>query len=118
MSLIKKEQKRRERRIARVRSRLENRNNAVRISVFRSLNHISAQVIDDIQGKTLASATSLMLKEAKGDKKEIAFLVGKALAEQIKGLSVQKLVFDRGRFLYHGRVKALADGLRQGGVQI
>lgn len=118
MSLIKKEQKRRARRIARVRSRLENRNNAVRISVFRSLNNISAQVIDDIQGKTLASASSIVLKNAKGDKKAVAFLVGQALAEQIKGLGVEKFVFDRGRYLYHGRVKALADGLRHGGVQI
>ena len=118
MSLIKREQKRRERRIARVRSRLENRNNAVRISVFRSLNNISVQVIDDVQGKTLASASSLALKKAKGDKKEIAFLVGQALAEQIKGLGIEKYVFDRGCYLYHGRVKALADGLRQGGIQI
>lgn len=118
MSLIKREQKRIERRIARVRSGLKSRNNPVRISVFRSLKHISVQVIDDIQGKTLASASSLVLKEAKGSKKDVAFLVGQALAEQMKGLGIEKFVFDRGRYLYHGRVKALADGLRQGGIQI
>lgn len=118
MSLIKKEHKRIERRVARVRGRLENRHNAVRISVFRSLNHIYAQVIDDSQGKTLASVSSRELDNAKGDKKALAFLVGKTLAEQMSTLGIEKLVFDRGRYLYHGRVKALADGLRQGGVQI
>lgn len=117
MSLITKEHKRIERRVARVRGSLKNRHNPVRISVFRSLNHVYAQVIDDVQGKTLASASSRTLK-AKGDKKAHAFLVGQSLAEQITKLGIEKLVFDRGRYLYHGRVKAVADGLRQGGVHI
>ncbi len=90
-----------------------------RLSVFRSNIHISAQIIDDIKGITLASASSELkeIAEKKATKIEKAALVGKILAEKAKSAGVETVVFDRNGFLYHGRVKSLADGARKGGLK-
>ncbi len=92
-----------------------------RLSVYRSGKQIYAQVICDIQGKTLAAASTLdkNLREKlkSGANKEAASEVGKLVAERAKKAGVSKVVFDRGRYLYHGRVKALADGAREGGLE-
>jgi|SRR6476469_3644236 large subunit ribosomal protein L18 len=90
-----------------------------RLSVHRSGRHIYAQVIDDAAGKTVASASTLE-KDARsktGATAEAASAVGKALAERAKAAGVTSVVFDRGGFLFHGRVKALADGAREGGLE-
>lgn len=86
-----------------------------RLSVFKSNQHIYAQVIDDATGKTVAAASSKELKA--GKTVEAAAAVGKKIAEQAKVAGVIKVVFDRGRYRYHGLVKALADGARAGGMQ-
>jgi large subunit ribosomal protein L18 len=88
-----------------------------RLVVFRSNRGIEAQLIDDDAGRTLASASHLALaKSFKGAKTEQAEAVGKALAAAAKTAGVETCVFDRGGYLYHGRVKALADGAREGGL--
>ncbi len=88
-----------------------------RLLVFRSNRGIFAQLIDDDAGKTVASSSWLELaKTFKGDKTEQAAEVGKRLAESAKKAGVESVVFDRGGYLYHGRVKALADGAREGGL--
>lgn len=89
-----------------------------RLSVFRSLNHVYAQVIDDLTGTTLASASTRDKGfSEKGQKTSEATAVGKLLAERAKEKGVSKVVFDRNGYMYHGRVKALADGAREGGLQ-
>jgi large subunit ribosomal protein L18 len=90
-----------------------------RLSVHRSGRHIYAQVIDDTAGKTLASASTLDkdLKGKTGATRDGAALVGKTLAERAKAAGVSRVVFDRGGFLFHGRVKALADAAREGGLE-
>jgi large subunit ribosomal protein L18 len=87
-----------------------------RLAVFRSNKGIYAQVIDDASGTTLAAASTLNLDDASGTKKDRATQVGKLLAERAKDKGVQQVVFDRGGYLYHGRVAALADGAREGGL--
>jgi large subunit ribosomal protein L18 len=91
-----------------------------RLSVFRSSQHIYAQVIDDAEGRTLAAASSLdkgLRAELKtGADKGAAAAVGKLVAERAKAAGVTQVVFDRGPYLYHGRVKALADAAREGGL--
>src|SRR5262244_1991775 len=109
-----------ERRRRRVRSAL--RDHAAgkpRLSVHRSGRHIYAQVIDDAAGKTLAAASSLDkdVKVKTGATKDSAAAVGKALAERAKKAGVSQVVFDRGGFLFHGRVKALAVAAREGGLE-
>ena len=92
-----------------------------RLSVFRSSKHIYAQVIDDIKGETLASASSLEKTMREGLKTganiDAAKVVGKVLAERAAAKGVKEVVFDRGGYLYHGRVKALADAARAGGLK-
>jgi large subunit ribosomal protein L18 len=92
-----------------------------RLSVFRSSKHIYAQVIDDIKGETLASASSLEKSLREGLKTganiDAAKTVGKVLAERAAAKGVKEVVFDRGGYLYHGRVKALADAAREGGLK-
>lgn len=88
-----------------------------RLSVFRSNAHIYAQLIDDEQGRTLASASSYNLKDAAGNKTEQSKQVGQLIAEAAKAAGITACTFDRGGYLYHGRVKALADGAREGGLQ-
>lgn len=116
MSLLRKNKQRTQRRAERVRARLKE-STLPRVSVFRSLNHIYAQLIDDMQQHTIVSCSSTEV-DAKGDKKKKAHAVGIELAKRAlqKGVSQAKL--DRGSLLYHGRVKALAEGLREGGLQI
>jgi large subunit ribosomal protein L18 len=110
------------RRRRRLRYRLRTRGGGrVRLSVFRSGRHIYAQVIDDTQGRTLASASSLE-KEMRGElrtgaDKDAAVAVGKRVAERAVAAGVTEVVFDRGPYLFHGRVKALADAAREGGLQ-
>lgn len=86
-----------------------------RLIVFRSLAHIEAQIIDDVAGKTLVAANDLTLK-AKGTKTEHATAVGTAIAEKAKAKKITTVVFDRGGSKYHGRVKALAEAARAGGL--
>jgi large subunit ribosomal protein L18 len=89
-----------------------------RLSVFRSLNHVYAQVIDDLSGKTLASASTRDKGFAgKGAKMSEATAVGKLVGQRAKEKGVSKVVFDRNGYLYHGRIKALADGAREAGLQ-
>ena len=92
-----------------------------RLSVFRSSKHIYAQVIDDIKGETLASASSIekTMREGKktGANIDAAKAVGKLLAERAAAKGVKEVVFDRGGYLFHGRVKALADAAREGGLK-
>jgi large subunit ribosomal protein L18 len=91
-----------------------------RLAVFRSTKHIYAQVIDDDGRRTLVSASSLVkdlgAKEEEGGKVEVASRVGKLLAERCKSMGIEKVVFDRGGFVYHGRVAKLAEGARKGGL--
>ena len=106
----------RARRAVRVRSKVRGTTERPRLSVFRSNKAIWAQVIDDSKGHTLASASSVQLTEKGLPKKDQAAKVGELLAQQAKAAGIEKVVFDRGTYLYHGRVKALADGARQGGL--
>ena len=94
-------------------------NGRPRLSVFRSGKHIYAQVIDDAEGRTIASASTLDkdLRSSGGANKDAAASVGKTLAERAKAAGVDRVVFDRGGFLFHGRVKALADAAREGGLE-
>lgn len=85
-----------------------------RLAVFRSNQHVYAQIIDDEKGRTLASASDRKLKE--DSKSNKAFEVGKAIAEQAIKAGIKKVVFDRGGFLYHGRIVKLAEGARAGGL--
>lgn len=117
MSLERKVAARAHKRALRVRKKLKSAG-LPRISVFKSLNQIYAQIIDDQQHKTVASCSSLELKGIKGNKKDVALAVGKELASRALKGGVSKAVLDRGSFLYHGRVKSLADGLREGGLHI
>ena len=107
----------RERRHRRVRGRVAGTAERPRLSVFRSNVGISAQLIDDLEAKTLAAASWQQLKSFKGSKTEQAKEVGKLLARNAKSAGVETCVFDRGGYLYHGRVKALAEGAREGGLQ-
>ncbi len=105
-----------ERRRRRVRTALKARSgDRPRLSVHRSGRHIYAQIIDDVAGRTLASASTLGTKG--GSNVDAAAKVGSALAEAAKKAGVTAVVFDRGGFLFHGRVKALADAAREGGLE-
>ena len=106
------------RRHRRVRKRVVGTAERPRLAVFRSNAGIEAQLIDDNAGKTLAAASSLHLKKTfKGNKTAQAAEVGKTLAEAAKKAGAESVVFDRGGYLYHGRVKALADAAREGGLK-
>jgi large subunit ribosomal protein L18 len=101
----------------RIRVKLAGTAERPRLSVYRSLNHIYAQVINDEQGVTLASASTLALKVKTGGNVAAAKEIGKAVAEQATAKGVKRVVFDRGGFLYHGRIKALADAAREAGLE-
>ncbi len=107
----------RERRHLRVRRHVVGTAERPRLVVFRSNRGIEAQLVDDLDGKTLASATWVLLRDFSGTKTEQAAAVGKALAERARQAGIETVVFDRGGYLYHGRVKALADGAREGGLR-
>ena len=130
----KKKREKRNRRHKRVRARIEGTSNRPRLCVFRSANHIYCQLIDDGKKHTIVSASDLEIKEEKknlprrhtrrrGEKEArlkkvaIAFEVGKLIAEKALKKKIEKVVFDRGGFAYHGRVKALAEGAREGGLK-
>ena len=110
--------KARERRHKRVRGKVSGTAERPRLVVFRSNRGIEAQLVDDLEGKTLAAASWLQLKKSfKGSKTEQAAEVGKLLAENAKQADLETVVFDRGGYLYHGRVKALAEAAREGGLR-
>jgi large subunit ribosomal protein L18 len=116
--LISKDQTRR-RVHKRIREKMLGTSARPRLNVYRSLNHIYAQLIDDMAGKTIVSAST---KEGKGVKKAAGNVasakeVGKNIAERAKAKGVSKVVFDRGGYIYHGRIKALADAAREAGLQ-
>jgi len=120
--MLKKIKKRKDRKIKRVRKNLFGTPEKPRLSVFKSLNHIYAQVIDDTQSKTLATASTLS-KEISDDlakaktKIEKSKIVGALVAKLAVEQKVEKVVFDRGLNRYHGRVQAVADGAREGGLK-
>ncbi len=102
----------------RIRNRMAGTQERPRLAVFRSLNHIYAQVIDDRQGHTLAAAASTEKDlRVKGGNVEGAKAIGKAVAERAKEKGIKRVVFDRGGYQYHGRVKALADAAREAGLE-
>ncbi len=109
---------RKQRRAFRTRRRIQRpvNNGRLRLSVFRSAKHIYAQIIDANKGHTVAEANSKSL-ELSGNKTDQATAVGKALAERAIQAGVKRVVFDRGAYRYHGRVKALAEGAREGGLE-
>jgi large subunit ribosomal protein L18 len=108
----------RERRHRRVRGKVSGTAERPRLAVFRSNRGIYAQLIDDLAAKTLAASGSSQLKKSfKGNKSDHAREVGKLLAAEAKKAGVETCVFDRGGYLYHGRVKALAEGAREGGLK-
>lgn len=111
----------RKRRALAVRSRIRQRSDRPRLSVNRTIKHISAQIIDDAQGRTLCavSTTSNALSSelAGKTKSERAAFIGAEIARKAKDAGVSAVVFDRGRFKFHGRIKALADAAREGGLQ-
>ena len=100
----------------RIRRTIKGTSECPRLSVFRSNKQIYAQLIDDVKGVTLASTSSAHI-DAKGKKAELAKEVGKAIAVKANEAGIKAVVFDRGGYLYHGRVKALAEGAREGGLQ-
>ena len=105
------------RRAQRVRRRLKKHaNGRPRLSVYRSNKNISAQIIDDVNGVTLASASTLEGKD-KGSDKDAAARIGKLIAERALKAKVEDVIFDRGGYLFHGRVKALADAAREAGLK-
>ncbi|MEO6458650.1 MAG: 50S ribosomal protein L18 [Chloroflexia bacterium] len=106
----------RQKRHNRIRARAIGTPERPRLNVFSSLNHIYAQVIDDTEGRTLVSASTLDTSVAESAKIEQAKAVGKLVAERAKAAGLNKVVFDRGGYLYHGRIKALAEGAREGGL--
>ncbi|MEE9167385.1 MAG: 50S ribosomal protein L18 [Candidatus Neomarinimicrobiota bacterium] len=114
--------RRRQRRRLRSKKALFGSSHRYRLVVYRSLKHIYGQIVDDLKGETLVASSSLekdmdgRLKEAK-TKVEKSTVVGVVLAEKAKGKKIKKVVFDRNGFLYHGRVKALAEGARSGGLE-
>jgi large subunit ribosomal protein L18 len=112
---------RRLRRHRRVRGKVHGSAERPRLVVHRSINHLEAQVIDDVAGRTLAglSTHAPELRERRGElnKTDASRELGKALAEKAKAAGVTSVVFDRGGYLYHGRVKAFAEGAREGGLE-
>lgn len=117
MNRIQSKIQRVERRAKRVRVKISGTASKPRLSVYRSLSHIYAQLINDEKGLTIASAKDTEVKAGK-TKTEKAFEVGKLLAERAKAAKISEAVFDRGSFKYHGRVKAVAEGAREGGIKI
>jgi large subunit ribosomal protein L18 len=104
----------------RIRKKMLGTSERPRLNVYRSLNHIYVQVIDDLKGQTLVSASSAEGKKGEsrsGGNIAAAKAIGKVIAEKAKAKGITKVVFDRGGYLYHGRIKALADAAREGGLQ-
>ena len=121
---IKTKDDRRQRIKYRIRARVRGSEARPRLTVFRSVAHIYVQVVDDMNGRTIAAASSIdpgvkgaMGKQAKGGNVAGAKLIGKAIAERLLDKGVKRVVFDRNGFLYHGRVKAVADAAREAGLE-
>ena len=121
---IKTKDDRRQRIKYRIRKRMQGTSERPRLSVFRSVSHIYVQVIDDMQGTTLASASSVepdlkatLSGDTRGGNRKGAELVGKAIAERLKEKGITRVVFDRNAFLYHGRVRAVAEAARSAGLE-
>ncbi len=114
MRIPKTRQDLRARRHLRVRKNVAGTPERPRLVVFRSLKHITAQIVDDTTGRTMMTVTSVKLE---GKKSEKSATVGKMIAEKAKAAGVSKVVFDRAGYKYHGRVKAVADGAREGGLE-
>jgi large subunit ribosomal protein L18 len=108
------------RRHRRVRKRIRGAADLPRLAVYRSNRHIYAQLVDDDAGRTVASASSIEaeVRKASGDKTSVATTVGQLIAQRAKEAGVERAVFDRGGRLYHGRVRSVAEGARQGGLQL
>ena len=117
MSIKKKVAQRKLRRSKRVHTKIRAVSTRARLAIFKSLKHFYAQVIDDVHGCTLCSCSTSDLADISGDKKTRARAVGIELAKRAKDKGISAVVFDRGGFLYHGRVKEFADGAREGGLQ-
>ena len=117
---VKTREQRRERRHRRVRAKVHGSGERPRLVIHRSINHVEGQVIDDVSGRTLVGLSTLDagLREKRGEmnKTEASRAAGKALAEKARELGVTRVVFDRGGYVYHGRVKAFAEGAREGGL--
>ena len=101
----------------RIRAKMQGTPERPRLNVYRSLNHIYAQVIDDTKGTTLVAASTVAAKSKTGGNAAAAKEIGKLVAERAKEKGIKKVVFDRGGYLYHGRVKALADAAREAGLE-
>ena len=101
----------------RIRAKIQGTAERSRLNVYRSLNHIYAQVIDDAKGETLVSASTVAAKAKTGGNVMAAKEIGKQVAERAKEKGIKKVVFDRGGYLYHGRIKALADAAREAGLE-
>lgn len=117
--MIKKESNNvaRQKRHAKIRSKIIGTHEVPRLNVFRSNSHIFAQIIDDEQAQTLVSSSSVELKLKNGNNVEGAALVGKDIALKAKKAKIVKVVFDRGGYLYHGRIEALANAARENGLE-
>lgn len=114
---MKQREIKKHRRLRRVRGRIKETGGRPRLSVFRSNRHINAQIIDDNQGKTLVAFNDSGIEMKNKTKTEIAKEVGREIARQALKKKIKQVVFDRGRYRYHGRVKALAEGAREGGLK-
>jgi len=115
MAIPKSRDQKRARRHLRVRKKVQGTAERPRLVVFRSLKHITAQIVDDVQGRTLLTVSSTGLDEGKKTDKSLA--VGKLIASRAKEAGITKVVFDRAGYQYHGRVKAVAEGAREGGLE-
>ena len=105
---------------SRIRRKMTGSAERPRLNVYRSLNHIYTQIIDDANGVTLASASTMTKKDEErkaGGNIEAAKTVGKLIAERAQAAGIKKVIFDRGGYLYHGRIKALADAAREAGLE-
>ena len=118
---IKSRRDRRERRHRRVRAKVNGTQQRPRLVVYRSLNNVEGQVVDDVAGRTLVGlstlSSDLRAQRAEQTKTEQSRAAGRALAERAKEMGITRVVFDRGGYLYHGRVKAFAEGAREGGLE-
>ncbi len=110
-------EKRRKRRHRKIRKKIVGTGDCPRLCVYKSLKHIYAQLVDDKKGKVIVSASEKDIEDKKKNKTEAAFEVGKALAKEASDKKIKKVVFDRGGYRYFGRVKAVAEGARKGGLK-
>jgi large subunit ribosomal protein L18 len=101
----------------RIRKKMQGTSERPRLSVYRSTAHIYAQIVDDLKGETLVAASTVEVKSKAGGNLASAKEIGKQVAEKAKAKGISKVVFDRGGYLYHGRVKALADAAREAGLK-